>query len=123
MDFAPGDGHAELRKAVREFALGEIAPHVRRWDEGNVFPEDVIRKLGKLGYLGSVFPETYGGAGLDYVDYCAIIEELARVDPSVGLIVAAHTSLCCNHIYLAGTEEQKRRYLTKLASGEWIGSW
>jgi len=123
MDFRYTDEQSQLRKAVREFAEQEIGPHVQEWDEHQTFPVEVVKELGSLGYLGSVFPEEYGGAELDYVSYCLIIEELARVDPSVGLIVAAHTSLCSNHIYLAGNEEQKRRYLPKLASGEWIGCW
>src|SRR5450432_614212 len=93
------------------------------WDENQTFPLAVIKKLGQLGYMGAIFPEEYGGAGLGYVEYSIIIEELSRVDGSVGIIVAAHTSLCCNHIYKAGTEEQKRRYLPKLTSGEWIGCW
>jgi alkylation response protein AidB-like acyl-CoA dehydrogenase len=123
MDFRVSAEHEHLRRAVREFARAEIAPHVLAWDEANEFPLEVVKKLGGLGYLGSVFPEEYGGAGLDYISYCIIIEELARIDPSVGLIVAAHTSLCSNHIYLAGTEEQKHHYLPKLSTGEWIGCW
>ncbi len=123
MDFQLSDEQRELRKAVREFAQGEIAPHVRHWDDTQEFPLDCIQKLGALGYMGSVFPEEYGGAGLDYISYAIIIEELARVDPSVALIVAAHTSLCSNHIYLAGNKEHKQDYLTKLASGEWLGCW
>ncbi len=123
MDFQLSDEQRELRKAVREFAQGEIAPHVRHWDDTQEFPLDCIQKLGALGYMGSVFPEEYGGAGLDYISYAIIIEELARVDPSVALIVAAHTSLCSNHIYLAGNKGQKQDYLTKLASGEWLGCW
>src|SRR5271168_604927 len=93
------------------------------WDENQIFPLEVVKKLGQLGYMGAIFPEEYGGAGLGYVEYSIIIEELSRVDGSVGIIVAAHTSLCSNHIYKAGTEEQKRKYLTKLTSGEWIGCW
>jgi alkylation response protein AidB-like acyl-CoA dehydrogenase len=112
-----------LRREVREFAAAEIAPHVSEWDENQTFPQEVVRKLGKLGYLGAIFPEQYGGAGLGYIDYAIIIEELSRVDGSLGIIVAAHTSLCSNHIYKAGTEEQKQKYLTKLASGEWLGCW
>jgi hypothetical protein len=123
MHFELGEDRHALRAAVREFAEGEIRQHVREWDDGNVFPSECVRKLGQLGYLGSIFPEEYGGAGLDYIDYSIIIEELARVDPSVGLIVAAHTSLCSNHIFIAGNDEQKRRYLPKLASGEWLGCW
>jgi alkylation response protein AidB-like acyl-CoA dehydrogenase len=113
----------QLRNAVREFAEAEIAPHVMEWDETQTFPLEVVRKLGKLGYLGSIFPEELGGAGLGYIEYSIIIEELSRVDGSVGIIVAAHTSLCTNHIYKTGSEEQHRRYLPKLATGEWIGCW
>jgi alkylation response protein AidB-like acyl-CoA dehydrogenase len=113
----------QLRKAVREFAEAEIAPHVMEWDEAQTFPLDVIRKLGALGYLGSIFPEDLAGAGLGYIDYSIIIEELSRVDGSVGIIVAAHTSLCSNHIFKMGSDEQRRRYLPKLASGEWLGCW
>jgi alkylation response protein AidB-like acyl-CoA dehydrogenase len=113
----------QLRKAVREFAEGEIAPHVMEWDESQTFPLDVIKKLGKLGYMGAIFPEELGGAGLGYIEYSIIIEELSRVDGSVGIIVAAHTSLCSNHIYKFGTEEQRQRYTPRLASGEWIGCW
>jgi alkylation response protein AidB-like acyl-CoA dehydrogenase len=120
-DFSPEQ--VQLRKSVREFAEAEIAPHVMEWDEAQIFPTEVIKKCGRLGYLGSIFPESLGGAGLTYIDYAIILEELARVDPSVSLIVAAHTSLCANHIFIAGNEEQHRRYLPKLASGEWIGCW
>src|SRR3989441_1830891 len=120
-DFTPEQ--IQLRKAVREFAEGEIAPHVMEWDENQIFPLEVIRKLGQLGYMGAIFPEDLGGAGLGYIEYSILIEELSRVDGSVGIILAAHTSLCSNHIYKAGSEEQKRHYLTKLASGEWIGCW
>lgn len=123
MDFLLSDEHLQLRKSVREFAEAEIEPHVRRWDDAQIFPLDCIKKLAGLGYLGAVFPEEYGGAGLDYISYAILIEELARIDPSVALIVAAHTSLCANHIYLAGNPQQTRHYLPKLATGEWIGCW
>jgi alkylation response protein AidB-like acyl-CoA dehydrogenase len=123
VDFEYTPEQIHLRKAVREFAEAEIAPHVMEWDEAQTFPLDVIRKLGRLGYMGAIFPEELGGAGLGYIEYSIIIEELSRVDGSVGIIVAAHTSLCCNHIYKMGSEEQRRRYLPKLASGEWIGCW
>jgi len=93
------------------------------WDESQTFPDQVFRKLGEMGVLGAVFPEELGGSGYSYVDYSLVIEELARVDPSVALCAAAHVSLCTNHIYLAGSDEQKQRYIPKLASGEWIGSW
>jgi alkylation response protein AidB-like acyl-CoA dehydrogenase len=112
-----------LRKEVREFAEAEIAPHIMEWDEGQIFPLEVIRKLGKLGYMGAIFPEKYCGSGLGYIEYSILIEELSRVDGSIGIIVAAHTSLCSNHIYKMGSEEQRERYLPKLASGEWIGCW
>jgi alkylation response protein AidB-like acyl-CoA dehydrogenase len=123
VDFEYTPEQIQLRKAVREFAEGEIAPHVMEWDEAQIFPLDVVRKLGGLGYMGSIFPEDLGGAGLGYIDYSIIIEELSRVDGSVGIILAAHTSLCSNHIYKMGSDEQRRRYLPKLASGDWIGCW
>src|ERR1700723_1005747 len=123
MDFDYTPDQVQLRREVRDFAAREILPHVMEWDEAQAFPLEVIRKLGRLGYMGSIFPEEYGGAGLGYVEYSIIIEELSRVDGSVGIIVAAHTSLCSNHISKAGNEEQKRKYLTKLATGEWIGCW
>ena len=123
VDFEYTAEQVQLRKAVREFAEAEIAPHVAEWDEGQIFPLDVIRKLGKLGYMGAIFPEELGGGGLGYIEYSIIIEELSRVDGSVGIIVAAHTSLCSNHIYKMGSDEQRRHYIPKLASGEWIGCW
>ena len=123
MDFEFSPEQIHLRKAVREFAESEIRPHVMEWDEAQIFPLEVVKKLGELGYMGSVFPEELGGAGLSYIDYSIIIEELSRVDGSVGIILAAHTSLCSNHIYLAGTETQKKKYIPKLATGEFIGAW
>lgn len=113
----------QLRKAVRDFAESEIRPHVLAWDEAQTFPLDLVKQLGQLGYLGSIFPEDLGGSGLGYAEYALIVEELGRVDPSVGLIVAAHTSLCANHIFVAGTQAQREHYLPKLATGEWIGCW
>jgi alkylation response protein AidB-like acyl-CoA dehydrogenase len=123
MDFEFSDEQKQLRKQVREFAEAEIAPHVLEWDENQIFPLEVIKKCGELGLLGVIFPEDLGGAGLGYIDYAIIIEELARVDPSVGLIVAAHNSLCTNHIFTAGNDEQRTKYIPKLATGEWIGCW
>ena len=123
MDFGFTEEHHQLRKTIREFAEAEMLPHVMEWDESQHFPVDVFRKLGDLGVLGAVFPEELGGSGYSYVDYSILVEELARVDPSIALSVAAHVSLCANHIYLAGDEEQRRKYIPKLASGEWIGSW
>ena len=123
MDFGFTGEQEQLRKTIREFSEAEIKPHVMEWDESQEFPDAVFRRLGKMGVLGAVFPEELGGSGYSYVDYSIVMEELARVDPSVALSVAAHVSLCTNHIYLAANEEQKRRYIPKLASGEWIGSW
>jgi alkylation response protein AidB-like acyl-CoA dehydrogenase len=108
---------------VREFAEREIAPNVMKWDEESVFPMDVVKELGKLGIMGVLFPTEYGGAGLGYVEYVLAIEELSRVDGSVGIIVAAHNSLCSNHIFTVGNEEQKKKYIPKLATGEFIGAW
>ena len=123
MDFDYTPEQIQLRREVREFAAAEIAPHVMEWDESQTFPLAVIKKLGQLGYMGVIFPEEYGGAGLGYVEYSIVIEELSRVDGSIGIILAAHTSLCSNHIAKAGSEEQKRKYLTKLTTGEWLGCW
>lgn len=123
MDFEYTSEQLHLRRSVREFAEAELAPYVLEWDETQTFPLEAVKKAAKLGFLGVVFPEELGGAGLSYVDYCIVIEELARVDPSVALIVAAHNSLCTNHIYTAGNDEQRRRYIPSLATGEWIGCW
>jgi alkylation response protein AidB-like acyl-CoA dehydrogenase len=123
MNFDYTPDQIQLRREVREFATREILPHVMEWDEAQTFPLAVVKQLGQLGYMGSIFPEEYGGAGLGYVEYSIIVEELARVDASVGIIVAAHTSLCSNHIYKAGSDEQKKKYLSKLTTGEWIGCW
>ena len=123
MDFQLNDEQLQLKKTVREFAEREIAPNVMKWDEAGDFPVATVKELGKLGLLGTVFPSEYGGAGMGYVEYVTAIEELSRVDGSVGIIVAAHTSLCSNHIFLAGNEAQKKKYLTPLASGEYIGAW
>ncbi|MCZ2077298.1 MAG: acyl-CoA dehydrogenase [Bryobacteraceae bacterium] len=123
MEFDYTPEQLQLRKMVREFAESELAPHVTKWDETQTFPREAITKLSALGFMGAIFAEEYGGAGLNYIEYSILIEELSRVDPAVGLIVAAHNSLCANHIFTAGSEEQKRRYIPKLASGEWIGCW
>src|SRR5664279_4889782 len=123
MEFAYTPEQIALRKHVRDFAEAEIGPHVMEWDEAQTFPLEVVKKLGQLGYMGAIFPEAYGGAGLGYVEYSIIIEELSRVDGSVGIILAAHTSLCGNHIYKMGSDEQRRRYIPRLASGEWLGCW
>ena len=123
MDFEYSAEQLQLRKSIRDFATAELAPHVMEWDENQIFPLEAIKKAGQLGLMGAIFPEELGGAGLGYIEYSIIIEELARVDASVALIVAAHNSLCTNHIFLAGNEEQRKRYIPKLATGEWIGCW
>jgi len=123
LDFQLNDEQLHLKKTVREFAESEIAPHVMEWDEASQFPLSTIKELGKLGLLGTIFPSEYGGAGMGYIEYVTAIEELSRVDGSVGIIVAAHTSLCSNHIFLAGNDEQKKKYIPKLATGEFIGAW
>ena len=123
MDFSFTDEQQRLRRSVREFAEAEIAPHAMEWDESSRFPVELIPKLGEMGLLGVIFPEEFGGAGLGYIEYVTVIEELARVDGSVGLIVAAHNSLCTNHIYKFGTEEQRRKYVVPLAQGKKLGCW
>jgi alkylation response protein AidB-like acyl-CoA dehydrogenase len=123
MDFGYTTEQNHLRSTIRSFVETEIRPHVMEWDESQHFPIDVFRGLAQLGVLGCVFPEDLGGAGYSYVDYSIIMEEVARVDPSIALSLAAHVSLCTNHIFLAGNREQHERYIPKLASGEWIGCW
>jgi alkylation response protein AidB-like acyl-CoA dehydrogenase len=123
LDFQLNEEQQQLKKSVREFAEHEIAPHVMKWDEGGEFPMATIKELGKLGLLGIVFPTEYSGAGMGYVEYVTAIDELSRVDGSVGIIVAAHTSLCSNHIFLVGSEAQKKKYVSKLATGEYLGAW
>jgi alkylation response protein AidB-like acyl-CoA dehydrogenase len=113
----------ELRREIRRFAEREISPHVREWDEHSTFPTEVVKQLGQMGLLGVIFPPELGGSGMGYVEYVLAIEELSRVDGSVGIIVAAHNSLCTNHLFLAGNAEQRKRWVTRLASGEWLGSW
>jgi hypothetical protein len=123
VDFSFTDEQQQLRKSIREFAEGEIAPHVMEWDEVSHFPLEIMPKLAEMGLLGIIFPEQYGGAGLGYVEYVIAIEELSRIDGSIGIIVAAHNSLCSNHIYKFGTEAQKQKYLVPLAQGKKIGAW
>jgi len=123
LDFSLTQEQQQLRKSVRAFAEGEIASHVMEWDEASHFPLEIMPKLAEMGLLGVIFPEQYGGAGLGYIEYAIAIEELSRVDGSVGIIVAAHNSLCSNHIYKFGTEAQKKKYLTPLAQGKKIGAW
>ena len=123
MDFALSEEQQAIRQAARDFARSEIDPLVEEIDETQTFPRDLFAKIGELGFLGIIFPEELGGAGLGYVDYVLVIDEISKVDPSIGLSVAAHNSLCCNHIYKFGTDEQRRRWLVPLAKGEKIGAW
>ena len=123
MDFELNEDQRQIKMSVREFAEGEIAPHVREWDEAQHFPSELTPKLAEQGFMGVIFPEEYGGAGMGYVEYVTIIEELSRVDGSVGISIAAHNSLCSNHIYMFGTEEQKQKFLVPLARGEKLGAW
>ena len=123
MDFCLTDEQNQIKKMVREFALSEIKPHLSEWDEKQHFPVAVFKKAGELGLLGATIPDEYGGAGLSYVDYVNIIEELGVVDSGFGLSVAAHNSLCTGHTYLAGSEAQRKKWLPKLTSGQWIGAW
>lgn len=112
-----------IRASARDFAETYVRPHVMDWDERQHFPVDVMKKLGEHGFLGVLVPEEYGGSGLGYQEYITIIEEITKVDSSLGLSLAAHNSLCTGHILQFGSEEQKRKYLPKLATGEWIGAW
>jgi len=123
VDFSFTDEQELLRRTVREFAASEVAPHVMRWDENQEFPHEALRQAGEIGLLGILVPEDYGGAGLGYVEYALIVEELSRVDGSIGISVAAHNGLCTNHVYIAGSDEQRRRYLPDLASGRRLGGW
>jgi len=123
MDFELNEEQQQIKYSVREFAESEIRPHVMEWDETQHFPDELRPKLAELGLMGVLFPEHYGGAGMGYVEYATIIEELGRVDGSVGLSVAAHNSLCSNHIFQFGSEEQKQQYLVPLARGESFGAW
>ena len=123
MDFSLNDEQRAIQETAREFARREVDPIVEEIDESQKFPREVMRKAGELGFLGIIFPEEYGGAGLGYIEYVIVVTELSRVDPSVGISVAAHNSLCSNHIYKFGDEEQRRRWLVPLAKGEKIGAW
>ena len=112
-----------IRASAAEFAAQHIAPHVMEWDEAQVFPKELFHEMGRLGFLGVLISTEYGGAGMGYAEYITIVDEISQVCGSIGLSVAAHNSLCTQHINQFGTEEQKRRWLPKLASGQWIGAW
>jgi alkylation response protein AidB-like acyl-CoA dehydrogenase len=123
VEFGFSEDQDLLRRTVREFAEAEIRPTMMEFDESQEFPRETLRKCGELGFLGVLFPEELGGAGMGYAEYVVVVEELSRVDGSIGISVAAHNSLCTNHIFSHGSDEQRKRYVPKLASGEWIGAW
>lgn len=123
MDFSLTEDQRAVQETARDFALREVDPIVDEIDEAQRFPKEIIKKAGELGFLGIIFPEEYGGAGMGYLEYVLVVTELSKVDPSVGISVAAHNSLCTNHIYKFGNEEQRRRWVTPLAKGEKIGAW
>ncbi len=123
MDFVLTEDQKMIAQAARDFAEKEIRPYMMEWDEKQIFPRELFRKMGQLGFMGVLVPQEYGGAGLGYIEYVLIISEIAKVCGSIGLSVAAHNSLCTGHILQFGSEEQKRKYLPKLATGEWIGAW
>jgi len=123
MDFELNEEQQQIKRTIREFAEAELAPHVSEWDEAAHFPVDLRPKFAELGIMGVLFPEEYGGAGMGYIEYATIIEELSRVDPSIGLAIAAHNSLGAGHIFIAGSEAQKQKYLAPLAKGEHFAAW
>jgi alkylation response protein AidB-like acyl-CoA dehydrogenase len=123
MNFETAEITLQVAQTARDFAQQHIKPHVMEWDESQQFPIEIFKQLGALGMMGVLVPEAYGGAGLSYFEYKAIVEEISKVDGSIGLSVAAHNSLCTGHILLFGNEIQKQKYLPKLASAEWLGAW
>src|SRR6516164_8001133 len=123
MDFDFSEQHRLLRKSVREFAKAEIAPHAQTWDKEERFPKELVPKLAQMGLLGIRIPEEYGGSGMDTTSYAICVEEIARADGSIALTVASHNGLGTGHVLAFGTEEQKRRYLPRAASGEWLAAW
>jgi len=123
MDFTTEELTQQVARTARDFALQSIKPHVMEWDEQQKFPHDLFKEMGKLGLMGVVVPEEYGGSGLSYIEYVVIIQEIAKVCGSIGLSLAAHNSLCIGHILAFGNEEQKKKYLPRLATAEWLGAW
>jgi len=123
MNFQFSEEQKLIANSARDFAEQYIRPHIMEWDESQHFPREILQKAGEMGFMGIFIPEEYGGSGLGYHEYVAIIEEISKVDPSIGLSVAAHNSLCTGHIFYFGNESQKQKYLPKLATGEWIGAW
>ncbi|MGH9831072.1 MAG: acyl-CoA dehydrogenase family protein, partial [Blastocatellia bacterium] len=123
MDFELNEEQQQTKYSIREFAEGELRPHVSEWDESQHFPIELLPKFAELGLTGVTFPEEYGGAGMGYVEYATIMEELARVDASVALSLAAHNSLCGGHLFIGGSEEQRQRFLVPVAQGRHLGAW
>ncbi len=123
MNFELSEEQLQIKRAVREFAEAEIKPNVMKWDEAQYFPKELWKQLGELGLTGVIFPEEFGGAGMGYAEYVTVIEEISRIDGSLGLSVAAHNSLCTNHLYQYGTEAQRQKYVTPLAQGKHVGAW
>jgi alkylation response protein AidB-like acyl-CoA dehydrogenase len=123
MNFQPDEITEQVAQTAKDFANQYIRPHVMEWDEAQTFPVEIFKELGKLGMMGILVPEAYGGAGLSYFEYNAVVQEISKVCGSIGLSVAAHNSLCTNHILTFGTESQKQQWLPRLATAEWIGAW
>lgn len=123
MDFNLSEQELAVQKLAREFAQNEIAPHVMKYDESQEFPMEIAKKLGEMGFLGIIFPEEYGGAGFSTMEYAIIVEEISKVDPSMGLTIAAHNGLCTNHIYSYANDELKKKYLPDLTTGKKLGAW
>lgn len=123
MEFSKSESQQLITQSVKDFAEKNIRPHVMEWDEAQIFPKELFKKMGEQGFMGVLVPEEYGGAGLSYFEYMSVIIEIAKVCGSIGLSVAAHNSLCTGHIMYFGNEEQKKKWLTKLASGQWLGAW
>src|SRR4249919_1536844 len=123
MEVATAEITQQIKETARNFAAQYIRPHVMQWDEAQEFPTHIFHEMGELGLMGVLVPQEYGGSGLGYLEYKAILEEISKVCGSIGLSLAAHNSLCTGHILAFGNEDQKNKYLPKLASGEWIGAW
>ncbi len=123
MNFKPSETESMIRQMARDFAEKHIRPFLMDWDESQTFPVELFHKMGEQGFMGVLVPEEYGGSGLGYNEYVAVIDEISQVCGSIGLSTAAHNSLCTGHILYFGNEEQKKKYLPKLASGQWIGAW
>src|SRR5258706_12899438 len=123
MNFETNEITLQVAQTAKDFANQYIKPHVMEWDEAQIFPVEVFKELGKLGMMGVLVPEEYGGSGLSYFEYSAVIVEISKVCGSIGLSLAAHNSLCTGHILSFGNEEQKKKYLPKLATAQWLGAW